>query len=176
MSSKPAVEMPEQILAEATTFVPGRRVDDNVQILLRYGNGARGALWASQVAPATTTGPRLRVFGAKGGLDWRQEEPNLLIWSPLGEAPRSIRRGTAAMNAAGQCVNRIPPGHPEGYLEAFATIYTEVAAAIMVRRSGSAADPALTFPTIEDGFASVAMVDAALRSSKAGAIWTTVEL
>jgi predicted dehydrogenase len=168
--------MPEQILAEATIFVPGRRVDDNVQILLRYRNGARGALWASQVAPGNDNGLRLRVFGEKGGLDWRQEEPNLLVWSPLGDAPRSIRRGTAAMNAAGQRVNRIPAGHPEGYLEAFATIYAEVATAIVATRSGSVADPELTFPTIEDGFAGVAMVDAVLRSSAAGGVWTPVEL
>jgi hypothetical protein len=79
------------------------------------------------------------------------------------------------MNAAGQRVNRIPPGHPEGYLEAFATIYTEAATAIVARRTASLADPALTFPTIEDGFAGVAMVDAVLRSSAAGGVWTPVE-
>jgi predicted dehydrogenase len=168
--------LPEQILAEATIFVPGRRVDDNVQILLRYGNGARGALWASQVAPGNDNGLRLRIFGEKGGLDWRQEAPNLLTWSPLGDAPRLIRRGTISMNAAGQRVNRIPAGHPEGYLEAFATIYTEAATAIVARRTASLADPALTFPTIEDGFAGVAMVDAVLRSSAAGAVWVPVEL
>jgi predicted dehydrogenase len=167
--------LPEQILAEATIFVPGRRVDDNVQILLRYGNGARGALWASQVAPGNDNGLRLRIFGEKGGLDWRQEEPNLLTWSPLGEAPRLIRRGTTSMNAAGQRVNRIPAGHPEGYLEAFATIYTEAATAIVARRTAALADPALTFPTIEDGFAGVAMVDAVLRSSAAGGVWMAVE-
>jgi predicted dehydrogenase len=168
--------MPEQILAEATVFVPGRRVDDNVQILLRYGNGARGALWASQVASGNDNGLRLRIFGEKGGLDWRQEAPNLLTWSPLGDAPRLIRRGTTSMNAAGQRVNRIPAGHPEGYLEAFATIYSEAATAIVARRTASPADPALTFPTIEDGFAGVAMVDAVLRSSAAGAVWVPVEL
>jgi predicted dehydrogenase len=168
--------MPEQILAEATIFVPGRRVDDNVQILLRYGNGARGALWASQVASGNDNGLRLRIFGEKGGLDWRQEAPNLLTWSPLGDAPRLIRRGTTSMNAAGQRVNRIPAGHPEGYLEAFATIYSEAATAIVARRTASPADPALTFPTIEDGFAGVAMVDAVLRSSAAGAVWVPVEL
>jgi len=168
--------MPEQILAEATIFVPGRRVDDNVQMLLRYGNGARGALWASQVAPGNDNGLRLRIFGEKGGLDWRQEQPNLLTWSPLGDAPRLIRRGTTSMNAAGQRVNRIPAGHPEGYLEAFATIYSEAATAIVARRTASLADPALTFPTIEDGFAGVAMVDAVLRSSVAGAVWVPVEL
>jgi predicted dehydrogenase len=166
--------MPAQILAEATTFVPGRRVDDNVQILLRYPNGACGALWASQVAPGQNNGLRLRLFGEKGALEWGQEEPNNLVWSPLGEPPRLIGRGTAAMNASGQRASRIPAGHSEGYLEAFATIYTEVAAAIMARRAGSAIDPAVTFPTIEDGFAGVAMVDAALRSSAAGGVWVTM--
>jgi predicted dehydrogenase len=144
-----------------------------VQILLRYPNGARGALWASQVAAGQDNGLRLRVFGENGALDWCQEEPNRLIWSPLGEPPRLIGRGTAAMNVSGQRVSRIPPGHPEGYLEAFATIYTEVAAAIMARRTGSFIDPEVIFPTIEDGFAGVAMVDAALRSSAAG-VWVTM--
>jgi len=166
--------MPDQILAELTTFVPGRRVDDNVQILLRYPNGARGALWASQVAPGQNNGLRLRVFGEKGALEWSQEEPNRLIWSPLGEPPRWINRGTVAMNASGQRVNRIPAGHPEGYLEAFATIYAEVAATIMARRTGASIDPAVTFPNIEDGVAGVAMVDAALRSSAAGGVWVTL--
>src|SRR4029450_13752465 len=133
-------------------------------------NGARGALWASQVAPGNDNGLRLRIFGEKGGLDWRQEEPNVLVWSPLGEAPRLTRRGTAAMNAAGQRVNRIPAGHPEGYLEAFATIYTEVAAAIIARRSGSAPDAAVLFPGIDDGVAGIAFVEAAIRSSRAGGV------
>jgi predicted dehydrogenase len=167
--------MPERILAEITTFVPGRRLDDNVQILLRYAGGARGALWASQVAPGNDNGLRLRVFGEKGGLDWRQDEPNRLTWSPLGEAPRLIHRGTAVMNADGQRVNRIPAGHPEGYLEAFATIYTEAAAAIIARRNNTPIDAAVTFPTIDDGFAGVAMVEAALRSSAGGGVWVAME-
>jgi predicted dehydrogenase len=167
--------MPEEILAELTTFVPGRRVDDNVQMLLRYAGGARGALWASQVAPGQDNALRLRVFGEKGALDWRQEDPDRLVWSPLGEPPRLIRRGVAAMNISGRRVSRIPPGHPEGYLEAFATIYSEVAATIIARRTGAAVDPAVNFPTIEDGFAGVAMVDAALRSSAAGGVWVAPE-
>jgi predicted dehydrogenase len=166
--------IPDQILAELTTFVPGRRVDDNVQILLRYANGARGALWASQVAPGQNNGLRLRVFGEKAALEWSQEEPNRLVWSPLGEPPRLVNRGTAAMNASGQRVNRIPAGHPEGYLEAFATIYAEVATTVIARRNGSAVDPAVTFPTIDDGVAGLAMIDAALRSSRDGGVWMTL--
>ncbi|WP_406857548.1 Gfo/Idh/MocA family oxidoreductase [Alsobacter sp. KACC 23698] len=166
---------PAQVLAEVTTFVPGRRLDDNVQVLLRYAEGARGTIWASQVAPGNDNGLRLRIFGEKGGIDWRQDQPNVLTWSPLGEAPRLIGRGTAAMNVDGQRVNRIPAGHPEGYLEAFATLYSEVADAILARRAGTALDPAVTFPTIEDGFAGVAFVDAALRSAAAGGAWVEAE-
>ena len=167
--------LPEQILAEATTFVPGRRVDDNVQILLRYSTGARGALWASQVAPGNDNGLRLRVFGERGGLDWRQEEPNVLLWSPLGDAPRMIRRGTAAMNTAGQRVNRIPPGHPEGYLEAFAQLYTDIAEQISARlEKRSAAESSLLVPTVEDGVAGMQFISAVLASSSRNSAWTAV--
>ena len=163
---------PQSLLADLSTFVPGRRLDDNAQILLRYENGARGALWASQVAPGNENNLALRVYGSKGGLEWRQEHPNQLLWSPFGAPTRIVTRGTSAVNASGARVTRIPAGHPEGYLEAFATIYSEVAAAIMARRSGSATDMAVLFPGIEDGVAGVAFVDAAIQSSRAGGVWT----
>ena len=136
--------MPEQILAEATTFVPASASTTTFKSCCATAM-ARGALCGRarllrERQRAAATGLR-----RKGGLDWRQEEPNLLVWSPLGDSPRMIRRGTAAMNTAGQRVNRIPPGHPEGYLEAFATIYNEVAAAITARRSRSPADPSVIF-------------------------------
>jgi len=166
---------PQSLLADLSTFVPGRRVDDNAQILLRYENGARGALWASQVAPGNENNLALRVYGSNGGLEWRQEHPNQLLWSPFGAPTRVVTRGTHAVNASGARVTRIPAGHPEGYLEAFATIYSEVAAAIIARRSGSAADAAVLFPGIEDGVAGVAFVDAAIRSSRAGGVWTLLD-
>jgi predicted dehydrogenase len=166
---------PSALLADLSTFVPGRRVDDNAQILLRYQNGARGALWASQVAPGNENNLALRVYGSKGGIEWRQEHPNQLAWTPFGEPARIIARGTPQVNAAGARVTRIPAGHPEGYLEAFATIYTEVAAAIDARRSGAACDAAVTFPGIDDGVAGVAFVDAALRSSRAGGVWVALD-
>lgn len=166
--------MPERLLADLTHFVPGRRVDDNAQILLRYAGGARGMLWASQVAPGNENALRLRVYGTKGGLSWQQEDPNQLLWSPFGQPTRIIGRGTGAVGDAGARVTRIPPGHPEGYLEAFATIYTEAAAAIAARRDGTAPHEAVTFPTIDDGFAGVAFIDAALRSSEAGGVWTEI--
>jgi predicted dehydrogenase len=166
---------PQSLLADLSTFVPGRRVDDNVQILLRYENGARGALWASQVAPGNENNLTLRVYGAKGGIEWHQEHPNQLLFTPLGEPTRTVTRGSGAVGAAGARVTRTPAGHPEGYLEAFATIYAEAAAAIIARRSGAAPDPAALFPGIDDGVAGVAFIDAAIRSSRAGGVWTALQ-
>jgi predicted dehydrogenase len=166
---------PQSLLADLSTFVPGRHVDDNAQVLLRYANGARGALWASQVAPGNENNLTLRVYGSKGGIEWRQEHPNQLLWTPFGTPTRIVARGTSAVNASCSRVTRIPAGHPEGYLEAFATIYSEVAAAIIVRRSGSAPDTAVLFPGIGDGVAGVAFVDAAIQSSRAGGVWTPID-
>jgi len=166
---------PQSLLADLSTFVPGRRVDDNAHVLLRYQNGARGALWASQVAPGNENNLTLRVYGAKGGIEWRQEHPNRLLWTPFGQPARVVTRGTNAVNASGARVTRIPAGHPEGYLEAFATLYSEVAAAIIACRSGSATDTAVLFPGIDDGVAGVAFVEAAIRSSRAGAVWVTLD-
>jgi predicted dehydrogenase len=166
--------MPQSLLADLSSFVPGRRVDDNVQMLLRYGNGARGALWASQVAPGNENNLTLRVYGAKGGIAWRQEHPNQLYWTPFGEPTRIIARGTAAMNASGARVTRIPAGHPEGYLEAFATLYSEAASAIIACRSGAALDDAVRYPGIDDGVAGVAFIEAAIQSSRAGGVWTAL--
>ncbi|MCX7322933.1 MAG: Gfo/Idh/MocA family oxidoreductase [Hyphomicrobiales bacterium] len=162
------------LCAELSTFVPGRALDDNAQIMLRYANGARGLLWASQVAPGNENALAIRIYGAKGGLCWRQEHPNQLLWSPLGEAVRTISRGTGAASAAAARVTRIPSGHPEGYLEGFATIYSEVARAIVAARSSAAPAPEVHFPTIDDGVRGVAFIEAAVRSSAAGARWVAL--
>ncbi len=164
----------DELCAELTTFVPGRRLDDNVQIMLRYRNGARGMLWASQVAPGNENGLRIRVYGTKGGLSWSQEQPNHLWVSPYGKATQLVTRGTGAANAAAARVTRIPSGHPEGYLEGFATIYSEVAAAIRAKRDGTPLDPAVTFPTVEDGVKGVAFIEAAVESSNRGAAWVKI--
>lgn len=157
---------PTELCADLSTFVAGRRLDDNAHILLRYSSGARGMLWASQVAPGNENNLRLRVYGSRGGIEWRQEDPNQLRVTPFGEAPRIVSRGSAGVLPPSQRVTRIPAGHPEGYLEAFATIYAEIAAAIR-----GSADSAVSFPGIDDGVAGVAFIDAAARSSQQGASW-----
>jgi predicted dehydrogenase len=161
----------DAVCADLTAFVPGRRLDDNAQVLLRFQGGARGALWASQVAPGNENGLRLRVFGTKGGLEWHQENPNELRYSALGQPVRRLTRGGVGAGPAAARVTRIPAGHPEGYLEGFATIYTEVAHAIRSARQGKRADGEVLFPTVEDGLRGVAFIDAAVRSSANGAIW-----
>ena len=160
-----------ELSAELTSFGEGRRLDDNVQMMLRYANGARGGLWASQVAPGHENGLRLRVYGKKGGLLWVQANPNEMLWSPLGKSTRILTRGSPDTGEAAQRVTRVPPGHPEGYLEGFANIYSEVALAIKAARSGKKPPKGVHFPTIEDGLKGLAFIEAAVKSSKANGKW-----
>jgi predicted dehydrogenase len=163
------------LAAELSSLVPGRAVDDNVQVLLRYQGGARGMLWASQVAIGHANDLRVGVYGSQGSLQWRQEQPDELLWTPLGEATRILRRGTSSASDAAARVSRIPGGHPEGYLEAFASLYGEVAAHIMAAREGNpeAAGDAW-FPTIDDGLRAVEFIETVQASSRAGGAWTPV--
>ena len=164
-----------EVCAELTSFVEGRRLDDNAQILLRYGNGARGMLWASQIAPGNENALRLRVYGTRGGLEWAQEEPNRLVWSRLGEPCTILTRGGPQTGPDASRVTRVPPGHPEGYLEAFATIYSEAAEAILAAREAHPAGHDVMHPGVEDGLKGMAFIDAAVRSSSGGAVWVKVE-
>jgi len=161
-----------ELSAELTSFGAGRKLDDNVAVLLRYANGARGMLWASQVAPGHENGLRLRVYGARGGLDWVQANPNYLMWSPLGEATRIVTRGGPGSGLAAARVTRVPAGHPEGYLEGFANIYSDVALAIKAARSGAAPPADCLFPTIADGVKGLAFIEAAVQSSRDNGAWT----
>jgi len=162
----------DEVCAELSRFVKGRALDDNAQVMLRYRNGARGLLWASQVAPGNENNLRLRVYGSKGGLDWHQEQPNQLHWSPFGQPTQTLGRGTGAANAAAARVSRIPSGHPEGYLEGFATLYAEIAQAIRAARPGGPkADKAAHFPTLLDGLKGVEFIEAVVKSSARGGRW-----
>ncbi|MEQ1522478.1 MAG: Gfo/Idh/MocA family oxidoreductase [Aestuariivirga sp.] len=164
----------DELSADLTTFVKGRRVDDNVHVMMRYKGGAKGMIWASQVAPGHENGLKIRVYGTKGGLEWVQADPNYLWYSPFGEPKRLITRGGAGSNAAAARVTRVPPGHPEGYLEGFANIYTEVASAIKARRAGKKPDKDVQFPGIEDGVAGMAFIEACVKSSSKNGKWTKV--
>ena len=164
----------EALCADLSTFVDGRRLDDNAHLLLRFTSGARGMLWASQVAAGDENNLQLRVYGDKGGLAWRQEQPNELTFTPLGEAPQRITRGSSAAANAAARATRIPAGHPEGYLEAFATIYRDIAAAIRMARDGISPANDVMFPTGDDGRAGVVFVEAAVRSSAAGCVWVEI--
>jgi predicted dehydrogenase len=161
----------DSLAADLDSFVEGRRLDDNAHVLLRFEGGAKGMLWCSQVAPGNENGLRLRVFGSKGGIEWAQENPNYLCFTPFGEQKRLITRNGAGAGAAANRVSRIPSGHPEGYLEAFATIYTEAARAIHARKKGGSVDKAIIYPTVDDGVKGVAFVEACVASSKRNGAW-----
>ena len=161
----------EELAADLQAFVPGRQVDDNAHVMLRFAGGARGMLWSSQVAPGNENALRIRIYGETGGLEWAQEDPNYLWHSPFGEPKRLITRGGAGSGDAAARVSRVPPGHPEGYLEGFANIYSEAAAAIRAHQAGTKPDHDITYPSVGDGLKGVAFVDACVRSSKRNAAW-----
>lgn len=163
-----------ELAADLTTFVKGRKVDDNANVMLRFRGGARGMLWASQVAPGNENGLKLRVYGTKGGLEWTQADPNYLWFTPFSEPKRLITRSGAGANAAAGRVTRVPPGHPEGYLEGFANIYTEVARAIQAKKERRKLEAEVEFPGIADGVAGMAFVEACVKSSDHNARWTKV--
>ena len=164
----------DSLCADLDTFVAGRRVDDNANVLLRFKGGAKGMLWSSQVAPGNENALALRIFGSKGGIEWRQEDPNYLWFTPLGQPKQLITRAGSAANDDAARVSRIPAGHPEGYLEGFATLYTEAAAAINAKKNGQAIPADVLYPDINDGVAGVKFVQACIDSSSGGGIWTAV--
>ena len=166
----------DTLSADLQSFVPGRRVDDNAHVMMRYTSGARGTLWCSQVAAGQENGLRLRIFGTKGGLEWEQENPNYLWITPYGQPKYRLTRGGPGSGDAAARMTRIPSGHPEGYLEGFANIYAEAARAIIARREGTALDAAVTFPGLKEGLEGVAFVDACVRSSKKNGAWTGLNL
>ena len=135
------------------------------------GATAKGMIWASQVAPGNENGLKLRVYGTKAGLEWSQEDPNYLWFTPLGKPRQLITRSGAGAGSAAARVTRVPSGHPEGYLEAFATIYTEAALAIKAMRAGKKLPKDIIFPSVEDGLWGMRFVDACVRSSRKNAAW-----
>jgi predicted dehydrogenase len=163
------------VCADLSTFVPGRLLDDNAHVMLRYANGARGMLWSSQVAPGNENNLKVRIYGSKAGLEFHQENPNQLWFTPLGEAPRLLTRAGAAAGPAAAHASRIPAGHPEGYLEGFAQLYRDVAEQLHARWQGRPADPlACTVPTVEDGLRGMQFIAAVVESSRGDGKWVEV--
>ena len=164
----------ESLAADLDSFVEGRPVDDNGHVLLRFKGGAKGMLWCSQVAPGNENALAIRVYGSRGGLEWKQEDPNYLWHTPLGQPKRLITRNGAGAGAAAARVARVPPGHPEGYLEGFANIYAEAARAIRAKQAGQDPGSDVVYPTVHDGLAGMIFVDACVRSSRRNGAWVRV--
>ena len=159
-----------ELCADLTAFVPGRRLDDDGNVLLRFDNGARGVLFASQVAVGEENGLKLRVYGERGGLEWSQMEPNSLVVRWPDRPAETRRTGAPGVGAAAGAATRLPAGHPEGFLEAFAVLYRNFAATLRARLDGR--DPpedALDFPTIADGVRGMAFVETVVESARRGA-------
>ncbi|MEM7256593.1 MAG: Gfo/Idh/MocA family oxidoreductase [Pseudomonadota bacterium] len=161
----------ESLAADIQAFVDGRQVDDNAHVMLRFEGGARGMLWASQVAPGNENALKIRIYGDKGGLEWAQEDPNYLWYTPFGEPKRLLTRNGAGAGEAAARMSRVPPGHPEGYLEGFANIYSEAADAIVAARDGKPPSADVVYPSVHDGLRGVQFIDACVRSSGRNSAW-----
>ena len=157
----------EELCADLHTHIAGRQLDDDGSVLLRMNNGARGVLYASQVSAGEENNLRIRVYGEIGGLDWSQMEPNSLIVRWLDKPMQIYRTGTEDLFEEAQKHTRIPAGHPEGYLEAFANIYRNVVYCIQARLNNEQPDKIYTdFPTVNDGVRGMAFIEAVVRSGK----------
>jgi predicted dehydrogenase len=164
-----------ELVADLNAFVPGRTLDDDASILLRFRGGARGALIASQVNAGLENDLRLRVSGSLGTLEWRQERPSRLVHYRLDGAKLVLTRGSPWLSASAQRASRIPAGHPEGFIEAFANVYRGVFADIVARHAGRAADLIeADYPTVEDGARGVRFIELAVASSREGS-WLAFE-
>jgi predicted dehydrogenase len=169
-------ETAEAVSAETSRFVPGRRLDDDVQVQLRWRSGARGQIWASQVAIGAANALRLRIYGEDAALEWSQEEPDLLRYARLGEAPQLLRRGGPGLSPAAAAATRIPAGHPEGYLEGFAQIYADAAELVRAHKQRRAPDAhALSAPGVQDGVDGVRFIAAAVESAAADGRWVRLQ-
>lgn len=163
----------EEICADLTTFIPGRRLEDDANILIHYKGGAKGILYASQISAGEENDFTLRVYGTEGSLKWRQEEPNYLTIKRPDKPQELWSRGNSYLSEAALRASRLPPGHPEGFIEAFANIYKN--ALDTVRANMEDRKPTeleLDFPDVEDGVRGLAFVETVVKSAKAGGRWT----
>ena len=162
----------EALCGEVHTFVPDRLLDDDGAALLRYEGGARGVLMASQVAVGQENSLSIRVYGEKGGLEWRQEEPNTLLMRWPDRQPEVIRTGGAGLSPWAIANTRTPAGHPEGYLEAFANLYRHFAAALQARLADEEPNPIdLDFPSVEEGVRGMQFIEAIVSTKNSNQKW-----
>ena len=163
----------EEVCADLRSYVPGRKLDDNANVLLRYKGGASGTLWSSQVAPGNYNRLSIGIYGTKGGLEWVGEDNDNLYYTPLGEPTRCITRGGPGALDVANRATRMPPRHPEGYIEGFANLYSNAAELIWARKEDRTPDPFATdLPTVEDGVLGLAFIEACVASSRNGGVWT----
>jgi predicted dehydrogenase len=161
----------EQLCADLTAFVPGRKLDDDGNILVRFKGGAKGILHASQISVGEENNLNIRIYGETGGLEWRQEHPNELFVKYPDRPTEVWRRGNGYCGDEAKRFTRIPAGHPEGYLEAFGNIYREAFRAIRAELAGEPLPKDLDYPTIDDGVEGMAFIETAVKSSRLGAKW-----
>ncbi len=165
----------KELAADLTSFVEGRLLDDDANILLRFDNGAKGVLHCSQISVGEENGLNIRIYGERGGLEWHQKEPNTLLLKWLDKPTEILRTGNGYLGATAAANTRTPASHPEGYLEAFANIYRNFANHIRATHAGT--DPSalvLDYPKIQDGIRGMAFIEAVVASSKQNAAWTPV--
>jgi predicted dehydrogenase len=163
----------DAVSADVTHFVAGRRLDDDANLLLRFSGGAKGTLVCSQVCCGEENDLRIRIYGTRAALEWHQQEPNTLLFKPAGGAVQVRRTGKGFSSADALSATRTPAGHPEGYLEAFATLYRRFAQD--VRRVARGEAPLGNYPGVEDGVRGLAFVTAALDSARHASRWTTLQ-
>ena len=161
----------DSLCADLTIFVPGRKLDDDGNILLRFKGGAKGVLHASQICTGEENNLNIRVYGTKASLEWHQEHPNELIVKYPDRPRQVLRRGNGYLCAQAGKFTRLPSGHPEGYLEAFGNIYREAFRAIAAEVAGKPLPPDLDYPTIDDGVIGMAFIEATVKSARHGAKW-----
>lgn len=162
----------DELSADIHTFVKGRLLDDNAQIMLRFKGGAKGAIWSSQVAVGNENNLKIRVFGENGGLEWRQEDPNYLYYTKFGHPTHKITRGSGSASEEANEVTRIPPGHPEGYLEGFANIYSDVYKRLFAQTNNQNYDQSNDcYPTIYDGVEGMRFIETVLESNNNNSKW-----
>ena len=159
----------EELCAEFTSFIPGRKLEDDANMLLRYKGGAKGVLHCSQISCGEENNLNIRVYGTKGALAWQQEHPNELKFTPKGEPARTLRRGNDYLSDAAKKFTRLPPGHPETFIEAFANIYLAAVASIRASLAGKLGS--FDHPTVEDGVVGMAFIETCVKSAASGK-WT----